>query len=187
MYSLYYSEQSLNLKGVAGVPAEMEFAMKENEGEDMKLFDVEMLKDLSVEDMERLRREIKNLNRRVREELDRRERYCAHCGDRLSTSVYGLRYCSAWHRYLDGHKNTATVSRVEFERKRAIRRIRTIKKATKAGATMSENSKLEGAEEPQASVRNLRIGRILNEYQTITGESLNQSMREHRRFRAKDQ
>jgi hypothetical protein len=62
LYSLYYSEQRPNRKGVAGVPAEVEFAMKENKGEDMKLFDVEMLKDMSVEDMERLRREIKNLS-----------------------------------------------------------------------------------------------------------------------------
>jgi len=161
--------------------------MKENEGEDMKLFDVAMLKDMSVEDMERLRREIKNLNRRVREELDRRERYCTQCGDRLSTSVYGLRYCSAWHRYLDGHKNTATVSRVEFERKRAMRRIKTIRKATQTVAKISENSKLERAAELEASFRNLRIGRILNEYQTITGESLNKSMRDYRRSRATEQ
>jgi hypothetical protein len=150
--------------------------MKENEGEGMKFFNVEMVKDLSVEEMERLRREIKNLNRRLREEFDLKERYCAYCGERLGTTAYGFQYCSAWHRYLNTHKNTATVSRVEFERKRAIRRIRTIKEATRAGAAMSENSKLEGAAALKASLRNLRIGRILNEYQTITGESLNKSM-----------
>ena len=94
---------------VAVVPAEVGFAMKENKGKDVNFFNVEMLKDLSAEDMERLRREIKNLNRRVREELVRRERYCAHCGDRLGTSVYGLRYCSAWRNYLSSRKNTATV------------------------------------------------------------------------------
>jgi hypothetical protein len=116
-----------------------------------------MLKELSAEGMERLRREIKNLNRRVHEELDRRERYCAHCGDRLGTSVYGPRYCSAWHNFLDSRNNTATVSRVEFERKRAVRRIRMIGKATQAGVTMSENSKLEGAAALKASFMNQRM------------------------------
>jgi len=162
----------------------VEFAAKENEGEDMKLIDVEMIKDLSTEEIERLRREIKNLNRRLREELDCRERYCAYCGDRLGTSVYGFKYCSAWHRYLNSNKNTATVSRVDFERKRAMRRIKTIRKATQTVATISENSKLEGAAELEASFRNLRIGRILNEYQTITGESLNKSMRDNKRPKA---
>jgi len=172
---------------VAVVPAEVGFAMKENKGKDMKFFNVEMIKDLSVEEMERLRREIKNLNRRLREEFDRKERHCASCGERLGATAYSFKYCSAWHRYLDTHKNTATVSRVEFERKRAIRRIRTIKEGTQAGAPMSENSKLEGAAALKASFRNQRIGRILNEYQTITGESLNQSIRDYRRSRATEQ
>jgi hypothetical protein len=161
--------------------------MKENKGKAMKVFNGEMLKDLSTEDMERLRREIKNLARRVREELDRRERYCAHCGGRLGTSVYGLRYCSAWHNYLSNSKNTATVSRVEFERKRAVKRIRTIRKAAQAGAIMSKNSRLEGAVALKASFLNQRIRRILNEYRTITGERLNQSMRNNRRSRATEQ
>ena len=169
------------------MPAEAGFALKENKGKDIKLINVEMLEDLSVEDMERMRREIKNLNRRVREELDHRERYCAHCGDRLGTSVYGLRYCSAWHSYLSSRKNTTTVSRVEFERKRAVRRIRTIRKTAQAGVTLSENSKLEGSAALKASFRNQRIGRILNEYRTITGESLNQSMRDYRRSRSTEQ
>lgn len=167
--------------------AEVGSAVKENKGKDMKFINVEMLEDLSVEDMERLRREIKNLNRRVREELDHRERYCAHCGDRLGTSVYGLRYCSAWHRYLSSRKNSTTVTRVEFERKRAVRRIKTIRRAAQAGATMSENSKLEGAAALKASFRKQRMGRILNEYRTITGESLDQSMRDYRRSRATEQ
>jgi hypothetical protein len=94
-YAILSVDSSATGGAVAVVPAEVGFAMKENTGKDMKFFDVEMVKDLSAEDMERLRREIKNLNRRVREELGRRERYCAHCGDRLGTSVYGLRYCSA--------------------------------------------------------------------------------------------
>jgi len=117
--------------------------MNEKNGKEMEFFNLEMLKNLSAEDMERLRRELKNLNRRVREELDRRERYCVNYGDRLNTSVYGLRYCSAWHNFLSSRNNTATVSRMEFERKRAVRRIRMIRKATQAGVTMSENSELE--------------------------------------------
>ena len=144
---------------MAGVTAAVEFVVKMNEGEDMKIFNEEMLKDLSAEDMERLRREIRDFNRRLREELGRRERYCAYCGDRLGTSDYGFRYCSSWHGYLDVHKNTTTLPRGEFERKRALRRIRMIKKATKAGATLSENSNLEGAAALQASLRNLRIRR----------------------------
>ena len=159
--------------GVAVGPAEVGFAMKESKGKDKRFINVEKLENLSAEDMERLRREIKTLNRRVREELDRRERYCAYCGDRLGTAVYGLRYCSAWHNYLSSSMNTATVSRVEFERKRALRRIRTIRKAAQAGATMSENSKLEGAPALKACIRDQRIGRILNEYRTIAGGSLN--------------
>ena len=65
---------------------------------------------------------------------------------------------------------------VEFERKRAVRRIRTIRKAAQAGAAALK-----------ASFRNQRIDRILNEYRTITGKSLNQSMRDYRRSRAKEQ
>jgi hypothetical protein len=167
----------------ADAAAEAGLAVKKNEGEDMRFFNVETLKDLSVEDMEQLRREIKDLHRRVREELDSRERYCAYCGDLLGSSVHGYQYCSAWHRYLDGHKNTGTVTRVEFERKRAIRRIRTIKKATAAGAAPSENSNPKGAAELKASLRNLRIRRILNEFRTITGESLNTSVRDNKRFK----
>jgi hypothetical protein len=168
---------------VASVAAAVELVVKMNEGEDMKFFNEVMLKDLSAEDMERLRREIRNLSRRLREELGRRERYCAYCGDRLGTSDYGFRYCTAWHRYLDGHKNTGTVTRVEFERKRAIRRIRTVKKATAAGAAPSENSNPKGAAELKASLRNLRIRRILHEFRTITGESLNTSVRDNKRFK----
>jgi len=52
---------------------------------------------------------------------------------------------------------------------------------------MPENSKLEGVAALKASSRKQRIGRILNEYRTITGESLNQSMRDYRRTRATEQ
>jgi len=161
--------------------------VKMNEGEDMKFLNEEMLKNLSAKDMEQLRREMKDLNRRIHEELGRRERYCAYCGDRLGTSDYGFRYCSAWHRYLDGQKQKATLSRVEFERKRALNRIRTIKKEAGAGATLSDNSNLDGAAELGATLKNRRIRRVLNEYKTITGESLNKSIRDSRRYRTTDQ
>ena len=160
--------------------------MKENEGEDMRFFDVEMLKDLSVEDMKQLRREMKDLHRRVREEIDSRERHCAYCGELLGPSVRTSRYCCAWHRYLESHKNTATVPRVEFERKRAISRIRTIKEETEQGAASPENSKLKGAAELKATLRNLKIRRVLSEFRAITGKSLNSSIRAHRGFTATD-
>jgi hypothetical protein len=148
---------------------------------------VEILKDLSVEDIERLRREIKSLHRRIRAELESRERYCAYCGSQLGTAVYGLKYCSAWHRYLDGHRKPAKISRVEFERRRAIRRIRAIKKETDGEASTPEKPNLGEPAKLNAFFRKLRIRRILSEYQTITGESLGNSMRSSRKFKATDQ
>ena len=153
----------------------------------MKFFNVGMLKDLSTEDMERLGSEIVNLHRRVRAELDTRKRYCAHCGERLGASVYSFKYCSAWHRYLDGHKNASTVSRIEFERKRAINRIRTIKNEAKSGTTLSDSSGVKGTAEFNASLKNLRIKQVLNEFQAITGESLKKPVRGKRRFKASGQ
>ena len=146
------------------------FVAKMYEGEDMELLNAGMLKDLSAEEMEQLRREMRNLNRRLYEELGRRTRYCAYCGERLGATDYGFKYCSAWHRYLDGHKQDATLTRVEFERRRALNRIRTIKKEPGTRATPLKNSNLEGAEELRASRRNLKIRLVLNEYRTITGE-----------------
>jgi hypothetical protein len=181
----------LNLKKQtlsATVPTQFSrFALKENEGENMKFFDAGMLKDLSTEDMERLGREIKNLHRRVCAELDTRERFCAHCGQRLGASVYSFRYCSAWHRYLDGHKNESTVSRIEFERKRAISRIRTIKNEAESDTALSDSTDVKEAAELFASLKNLRIKRVLNEFRAITGESLKKPIRGKRRFKASDQ
>lgn len=149
----------------------------------MEFLNEEMLKNLSAEEMEQLRREMKNLNRLLHEELVRRTRYCAYCGDRLGAADYGFKYCSPWHRYLDGHKNTATLSRAEFERRRALNRIRTIKKDPGKEALPSENSNSDGAEKLRASRRNLRIKLVLNEYRTITGESLSKSVRDSRSTR----
>ena len=153
----------------------------------MEFLNEEMLKNLSAEEMEQLRREMRNFNHRLYEELSRRTRYCAYCGDRLGARDYGFKYCSAWHRYLDGHKQKATLSRVEFERRRALNRIRTIKKELGTGAPLSQNSNIDGAEELRASLRNLKIRQILNEYRTITGESLSNTMRNSRRYTTRDQ
>jgi hypothetical protein len=76
---------------------------------------------------------------------------------------------------------------VEFERRRALNRIRTIKKEPGTGAPVSQNPNIDGAEELRASLRNLKIRRILNEYRTITGESLNKSTRDSRRYATTDQ
>jgi hypothetical protein len=160
--------------------------VKANEGENMRFFDVEILKDMSVQDMRQLRREMKDLHRRVREEIDSRERHCAYCGEVLGTSVRTSNYCCAWHSYLDSHKNTAAMSRVEFERKRALSRIKTIKKKAEPGTTSSGNASSEGAAKLKASLRNLRIKRILNEFRTITGASLNSAIRDHRRSTTAD-
>lgn len=164
---------------LAGLAGQVERRVKANEGENMRFFDVEILKGMSVEDMKQLRREMKDLHRRVREEIDSRERHCAYCGELLGTSVRTSNYCCAWHKYLDSHKNTATVSRVEFERKRAISRISMIKEEAEPEAAPSESSSSEGAAELKATLRNVRIRRVLNEFRTITGENLNSSIRDH--------
>ena len=153
----------------------------------MEFLNEETLKNLSAEEMEQLRREMRNFNHRLHEEIDRRRRYCAYCGDRLGAVDYGFKYCSAWHRYLDGHKQKATLSRVEFERRRALNRIRTIKKKPGTAAPLSNNSNVDGAEELRASLRNLKIRHILNEYRTITGENLNKTIRDSRRCATTDQ
>lgn len=158
-----------------------------NGGTDMELYSKEMLKSLSEEEMERLRTETRNFNRRLREELDRRERYCAYCGNRLGNPDYGFKFCSAWHRYLDGQKDETTLTRMEFESKRARNRIRTIKRAKGGGADRSENSNLEESAALQASLRHLRIRRVLNEYKIITGQSFNTRMPANRRSKAPDQ
>jgi hypothetical protein len=161
--------------------------VKTNEGEDMDFLNEETLRNLSAEEMEQLRRGMKNFNRRLHEEIGRRTRYCAYCGDRLGAVDYGFKFCSAWHRYLDGHKQKPTLSRVEFERRRALRRIRTIKKEPGTGAVLPDDPNLYGVKELRASLRNLKIRRILNEFRTITGESLNKSMRDGTRYTATDQ
>ncbi len=145
----------------------------------MRFFDDENLKDLSAEDMDLLRKEIKALERRVRAELDSRHRSCSYCGQRVGASLQGSKYCSAWHRYLGGHQSPALLSRVEFERKRALQRIMILRKET-AENPANAGSGPEGVAELRVSLKNLRIRQILNEYRTITGEGLKQSLRDLR-------
>ena len=145
----------------------------------MRFFDDENLKDLSAEDMDLLRKEIKALERRVRAELESRQRSCSYCAQRVGASLQGSKYCSAWHRYLDGHQSPALLSRVEFERKRALQRIRILRKET-AENPANAGSGPEGVAELRVSLKNLRIRQILNEYRTITGEGLKQSLRDLR-------
>jgi hypothetical protein len=146
----------------------------------VKFFDDDILKNLSVEDMDLLRKEIKTLDRQVRAELQIRARNCAYCGQRTGASLRGYKYCSAWHRYLNERQSSAPMSRVEFEVKRALRRIRTLRKVTDGNTAGSPDSSSEGAAALRASLMNIKIRQVLNEYRTITGEGLKRSLRERR-------
>ena len=123
----------------------------------MKFFDDEMLKKLSVDDMDLLREELRVMDRQTRTELESRKRNCSYCGERTGASLKGSKYCTAWHKYLDAHRHSALLSRVEFERKRALRRIRVL--------------------------RHKGIRQVLSEYRAITGEGLGQSLRAQRESR----
>jgi hypothetical protein len=92
----------------------------------MSFFRAGNLKDLSAEDLDLLRKELGVLRRGVRAELESRHRTCAQCGQRIGDCLQGLKYCSAWHRYLDTHRGSAPLSRVQFECKRALRRLRVL-------------------------------------------------------------
>jgi hypothetical protein len=144
----------------------------------MRFFDDGILKDLSVEDMDELRNEINTLDRQVRAELESRGRNCFYCGQRTGASLQGSKYCSAWHRYLDGHRGSALLSRVEFERKRALQRIRTLRKAAKGNPPESPSSNPGATASQQASLRNMKIRRVMDEYRIITGENLKHSPHE---------
>jgi hypothetical protein len=151
----------------------------------MRLLDDDNLKDLSAEDLDLLRKEIKTLDHRVRTELESRHRSCSYCGQQTGDSLQGFKYCSAWHRYLGGHHSDAPLSRLEFERKRALHRIRVLRNET-AENPVSSGSSPEGVAELRVSLRNIRIRQILNEYRTITGEGLKQSLRDLRKSRTSE-
>jgi len=146
----------------------------------MKFFDDKIIKDLSAEDLDLLRKEIKALDRQARAELEGRERNCSYCGQRVGASLQGSKYCSAWHRYLDGHQSSVHLSRADFERKRALHRIRTVRKETAENAESPRGASPEGIAALRMSLRHIRIRQILDEYRAITGEGLGQSLRERR-------
>jgi hypothetical protein len=134
----------------------------------MSFFQAGNLKDLSAEDLDQLQREIRVLKRGVSAELESRQRSCAHCGQRIGDCLQGSKYCSAWHRYLDAHRGCASLSRVQFECRRALRRLRVLRRP--AAVNTAE------AGMPTA-LRDLRIRQILKEFRSITGEALKSSLR----------
>ena len=146
----------------------------------MRFFEVENLKGLSTEDMDQLRVQIRDLDRRVRAELEGRERACAYCGQRVEAARQDLKYCSAWHRYLDAHRDSSPLSRVDFERERAVRRIRTLRKGAQESAADSAAPGARGIAELRRSLRDIRIRQVLSEFRAITGLALRKSLREHR-------
>ena len=147
----------------------------------MRFFQAENLKDLSAEDLDLLRKEIRTLGHGVRIELESRQRSCAYCGERSGDCLQGSKYCSAWHQYLDAHRGSTPLSRVQFERKRALRRLRVLRRpeAEKA-AEAADSAPPAGPAGMLAALRNLKIRQILKEFRTITGEALRKSLRSSR-------
>ena len=136
----------------------------------MRFFQAGNLKDLSAEDLDLLRKEISTLGHDVRAELEGRQRSCAFCGQRSGDCLQGAKYCTAWHRYLDTRHGSAPLSRAQFERRRALRRLRVLRRpaAEKPAAGML------------AALRRLKIRQILKEFRTITGQALRESLRSSR-------
>jgi len=150
----------------------------------VRFFAADNLKDLSTEDLDLLKEEIRTLQRGVRDEMQSRQRTCTYCGQRTGDSLRGFKYCSAWHRYLDGHRDASLPSRVEFERKRALHRLRSLRQAAAdrpAGAVPGPAGTGTGL---LAALRNIRIRQILKEFRRITGEGLRESLRSVRKHEA---
>ena len=137
----------------------------------MRFFQAKNLTDLSVEDLDVLQKEIRTLKRGVHAELQSRQRSCAHCGQRIGDCLQGSKHCSAWHRYLYTHHGSAPLSRLQFECKRALHRLRVLRRAAGAAAGPVETSGIP------AALRNLRMRQILKEFRSITGEALKSSLR----------
>ncbi len=142
----------------------------------MGFFQAGNLKDLSAEDLDLLQREIRTLKRGVRAELQARQRSCAHCGQRIGDCLQGSKYCSPWHRYLDTHRGSPPLSRLQFECKRALHRLRLLRRPA-AGNAAGNAAAAPGAVGMPAALRNLRIRQILKEFRSITGEALKSSLR----------
>jgi hypothetical protein len=126
-----------------------------------------------------LRKEISTLGHEVRVELESRQRSCAYCGQRSGDCLQGAKYCTAWHRYLDAHPGSAPLTRVQFERRRAWRRLRVLQRPA-AEKPADPAAAPAGAAGMLAALRNLKIRQILNEFRTITGEALKKSLRHGR-------
>ncbi len=141
----------------------------------MRFFQAGNLKDLSAEDLDLLRKEIGTLGHDVRVELESRQRSCAFCGQRSGDCLQGSKYCSAWHRYLDAHRESAPLSRVQFERRRALRRLRVLRRPEGEKPAASAPNPA-GAAGMLAALRNLKIRQILKEFRAITGEALRKSL-----------
>jgi hypothetical protein len=145
----------------------------------VSFFQAGNLKDLSAEDLDLLRKEISTLGHDVRVELESRQRSCAYCGQRSGDCLQGAKYCTAWHRYLDTTHGSAPLSRTQFERRRALRRLRVLQRPA-AEKPPSSAANPAGAAGMLAALRKLRIRQILTEFRTITGQALKESLRSHR-------
>jgi hypothetical protein len=142
----------------------------------VSFFQAENLKEFSAEDLDLLRKEIRTLGRDVRLELQSRQRSCAYCGERSGDCLQGAKYCSAWHRYLEAHRASAPLSRVQFERKRALRRLKVLRRPA-AQKPVDSAATPAGAAGMLAALRDLKIRQVLKEFRAITGEALRKSLR----------
>jgi hypothetical protein len=131
------------------------------------------LKDLSAEDLDLLQKEIRTLKRGVRAELQARQRSCAHCGQHIGDCLQGFKYCCPWHRYLDTHRGSPPMSRLQFECKRALHRLKLLRRPAAGNATDAA----QAAAGMPAALRSLKIRGILKEFRSITGEALKSSLR----------
>jgi hypothetical protein len=123
------------------------------------------LKDLSAEDLDLLQKEIRTLKRGVRAELQARQR--------IGDCLQGFKYCCPWHRYLDTHRGSPPMSRLQFECKRALHRLKLLRRPAAGNATDAA----QAAAGMPAALRSLKIRGILKEFRSITGEALKSSLR----------
>ena len=152
----------------------------------MRFFQAGNLRDLTAEDLDELRKEIRTLKRELSAELLGRQRSCAHCGQRIGDCLRGAKYCSAWHRHLDAHRDRPAGSRLQFECRRALHRLKALRQPTarSGGAGADPASDTTAVSGMPAALRSMRIRRILKEFRSITGEALKSSLRSLRGSRA---
>lgn len=145
----------------------------------MRFFQAGNLKDLTAEELDELRKEIRALKRELSAELLGRQRSCAHCGQRIGNCLRGAKYCSAWHRHLAAHPDRPAGSRLQFECRRALHRLKALGRPTAGPGGTAADPAAGAAAVPgmPAALRSLRIHRILKEFRSITGEALKSSLR----------